>query len=790
MHRTLWIYICLTLAIVVHGVEIRVATYNIGANLRIPSNGGPVFFDYGLGAPGTVDYESVKSVLGRIDADVIALQEIHSVDLSNNDLGTLAASLGYPYIYDPGASNAFDTSLRVVFISRFPFLSTTAIASPTGARDMTRLIPAVRVDVPGTNRDPLLIGTHLKSGSASSDRFQRAVEMRRLTNYLVTNGIGSEDNFLVLGDFNLSSNNTNFTSLPGSGLPSTFDLGDDISLPINYYTDATAYFSQPSVNRIIPQQLDNSIATFPSSGSTLDLFLVSPIIATRPIRTEIYNSALDRSNSTGLEKAGSPLAAETSTDASDHLALFGDFELDAAPPYAFTATGQTITETFDGFTGNYDPYPWATTGGNWVGTDDGALALTGFRSYGSQADPSLGLIPTEEGGSATASFVNNTNEHLRALRIAFTAEQWRSAQPGTIDTLSAALVVDGIESPLPELAYTASNSFPAGALNGGLATPLSADLTGLNIKPGQNFEIRFAFTQGSGGAPLPTDVFINEFHYDNVGGDEGEFVEVVVSPGFPGNLSDVIIFLYNGNGGSLYDRPHPIDSFTLGSVTESGHRIYSKEIPGIQNGPSEALALVVNGSVTQFISYEGQVLATEGAAEGTTSTDIGFDQSSTDSVGLSSLGLTGSGGETADFSWTRFNGLPFSPGQANSGQTFTAPAQGQGVAIDNFAVTALKDSDGDGFLDVYESIFGTDPGDAASFFLLTVGPSESSSSVVELRFPTKVGRSYTIEWSEDLQDWEDFGTYPGTDEAVVEEFTALPGMPKRFFRVRVSLDTP
>ena len=777
----------LALASVLYSVEIRVASFNIGANLEV-SSGGAIFFDYGLGAPGTPDYESVKAILGRIDADVVTLQEIHSVDISNNDIADLATSLGYPYIYNPGSSNAFDTSLRVVFLSRFPFLSTAAIGSPPGGRDMTRLVPAVRVDVPGTSRDPLLIGAHLKSGTASSDRFQRAIEMQRLTNYLAANGLGTEDNFIVMGDFNLSSNDTSFTTLPSSGLPNSFDLGGDISLPITYFTDATAYFSLPDAIRIIPQQLNRSLVTFPSSGSTIDLFLVSPIIGSRPVRTEIYNSALDLSNEAGLVKAGSPLAAGTSMVASDHLALFGDFELDAAPPYEFTEPGKTITETFAGFPGTYDPYPWTTTGGIWLGTDDGIATAPGFRSYGSAGDPSLGFIATEAGGSATASFVNNTTTNLQTLRISLTAEQWRSSQPGTIDTLSAELIVNGTSSPLPALTYEASNSFPAGSLTGGLSTSLSADITDLDIPPGQPFELRFSFIQGAGGGPSPADVFINEFHYDNTSGDVGEFVEIVAGPGFAGNTTEVTLLLYNGNDGGTYGSAHSLDSFTEAPSTDSGHRIFSKSISGIQNGSPDGFALVVNGTVAQFISYEGEFVATEGAANGMTSTDIGFDQSSVDAAGQSSLGLTGTGGEAADFSWTRFSGQPFTVGQANSGQTFTSPAQAQGIAIDNLSVVFMFDSDGDGFPNADEIIFGTDPEDAASFFAATIMP--FSSSVVELSFPTTAGRTYTIEWSDDLVDWKDLTTYFGNGEAVLEEFTVRPELPERFFRIRVSLDAP
>jgi len=768
------------------GVEIRVATFNIGANIEF--GGGFVFFRDALGVPGSSDHESVKAVLDRMDADVVALQEVHSVDLSNGDVVDLATSLGYPYIYNPGGSNAFDPSLRVIFLSRFPFLSTDTIAPPVGSKDMTRLMPAVVVDVPGTNRDPLIIAAHLKSGSVPADRFQRAVEMRRLTNYLEAVGINSQDNFILMGDWNLVSSPTEFTNLPGSDLPATFDLGSDITFPINYFTDASAYFAEPAASLVQSRQLNGSTATFPSSGSTLDLFLVSPVISVRPSATEIYNSVLDVSNAEGLPKAGEPLDSEISAIASDHLAMFGDFELDAAVPYTFTNRGQIILEDFSGFTGKFDPYPWLTSGGGWLGQDDGSVSAPGFRSFGSEADPSLGFISGPDGGIATASFVNFTRYEIKDLDISFDAEQWRSALTGTIDRLSVEIIIDGQTRHLPELTFDSSNQLPSGALSPEVVTTLNARIRAIDISPGQAFELRFSYIKGAGGGPLPADVFINEFHYDNSGGDSGEFVEIVVGPGYAGSLSEVSLFLYNGNGGTTYSEHYSLDTFESTFATTSGHQIFSKEISGIQNGSPDGFALVAGGIVSQFISYEGAFLATNGAADGLFSTDIGVAQQPESSPGTSSLGLTGSGGNAADFAWTRFDGEPFTAGLANSGQFFTAPIQGQGFAIDNLSVTFLTDSDGDTFYDSDELILGTDPSDPNAYFEVTF--TQSSGSTIELSHPTTPGRTYIVQESVDLQDWTNLTTYAGDGDERIEVITVDPEMPKRFFRIKVAITQP
>jgi hypothetical protein len=267
--------------------------------------------------------------------------KIHSVDIagSPDDVDALAASLGYTYSYVSPATHTFDTNLRVIFLSRFPFLTSAAIQSPAGAKEITRLFPAVRVDIPGTTQDPLLISAHLKSGTTTSDRFRRAVEMRRLAGYLNTENLTENDNYVVMGDFNLSSNNAIFSSLLTS-LPSTYALGADMILPISYFIDPLSYFINPRIARLDPRQLNNSASTF-QSGSVLDLFLVSPAIAARSFSTEIYNSTLDISNDIGLPKAGIPLTADTSAMASDHYALFADFELDDTPTFALTISQPT-----------------------------------------------------------------------------------------------------------------------------------------------------------------------------------------------------------------------------------------------------------------------------------------------------------------------------------------------------------------------------------------------------------------------------------------------------------------
>jgi endonuclease/exonuclease/phosphatase family metal-dependent hydrolase len=790
-----WLFTFVSLA---KGVEIRVATFNIGAHLKFPV-GGAAYFDYGIGPPGQPDHDAVRAVLARIDADVVALEEIHSTDFSSGNLTTLATGLGYPYVSFAPMNNAFDPSLHVAILSRFPFLSQALISSPAGSRDMTRLIPVVKIDVPETSRDLVVIGAHLKVGTSVSDTFQRTVEMHRLTRYLNSSGLTTSDNFIILGDFNFNptANDRTFTAVPSNGLPSTFVLGTDMPLPIDYFSDPSTYFSTPAVTRIIPRQLDQSIVTRPSTtagsgGTSIDLLMVSPTIRSRPLHSEIYNSALDLSNDSGLTKGGLPLAGGTSATASDHLALFCDVELDPAVPYTFTSAGQIVSETFDQFSGTCDPYPWVTSGGAWKGIDSGTAAAAGFRSYGPATDPSIGFIPGTTGGSATASFLNQSSKTITALEISYTAEQWRSVSGGTPDSLSADLILNGVANPIPALTFTAANNLATGAIAGSTSTLKSTMVTGLSITQGDEFQLRFNFSPDRAVDTAPADIFVNEFHYDNVGTDQGEFIEVVAGPGFLGEFADIDVLLYDGSSGKV-DRTINLGSseFTR-STTPNGFDLFVIGSGIVIGNGLDGIAIVnrVTHQVIQFISYEGSFVATDGIASTTVppsvSTNIGVSQTGSEAVGSSALGLVGSGGVRTDFAWAKIPGQ-HSKGAVNMGQTLVnnVPAP-QGTAIDNLAVTFLtrQDTDGDGSPDADERVFGTDPLDSASRF--TVSITQPSAITVRLMFPTLTGRNYETESSLNLSHWDVLGTYVGTGSPAVVDFPIPSSDPARFYRIRVT----
>ncbi len=146
---------------------------------------------------------------------------------------------------------------------------------------------------------------------------------------------------------------------------------------------------------------------------------------------------------------------------------------------------------------------------------------------------------------------------------------------------------------------------------------------------------------------ISQDMWINEIHYDNYDGDEGEFIEVAVSSDVS-NLSSITVSLYNGNNSSTYNSV-TLSDFTVGS-TSDGFTFYYYDFPanGIQNGGSDGIALDNGGSLIQFLSYEGTLTASDGAASGTTSTDIGVSEPG--DIGHS-LQLQGIGTTYESFSW-------------------------------------------------------------------------------------------------------------------------------------------
>lgn len=227
-------------------------------------------------------------------------------------------------------------------------------------------------------------------------------------------------------------------------------------------------------------------------------------------------------------------------------------------------------------------------------------------------------------------------------------------------------------------------------------------------------------------------VWINEFHYDNDGTDTGEFFEIAGPAGT--SLSGWTVYGYNGNGGVIYDT-----EALSGTLPDQngGYGTLSFAMAGMQNGSPDGLALADgSGTVVQYISYEGQITATDGPASGSTSTDIGVSEPSDSPVGWS-LQLAGSGTTYADFTWQ--SPMAGTPGSLNTGQDFggstedtTPPAAPTGLAAtaNDGSVDLNWDNNSEPDLDGYVVYRATSSGGSYSAVSSLLGASSFTDASV------------------------------------------------------------
>ena len=122
-------------------------------------------------------------------------------------------------------------------------------------------------------------------------------------------------------------------------------------------------------------------------------------------------------------------------------------------------------------------------------------------------------------------------------------------------------------------------------------------------------------------------ICINEFHYDDDGRDENEFVEIRISgneASQPTNLESFTIALYNGEDGKEY-RMTTLDR--LSKACDDKYCYYVWET-SIQNGP-DGIA-IAGPSIKEFLSYEDSFTAKNSIVNGMISTDIGVFEDGTD----------------------------------------------------------------------------------------------------------------------------------------------------------------
>ena len=465
--------------------------------------------------------------------------------------------------------------------------------------------------------------------------------------------------------------------------------------------------------------------------------------------------------------------------------------------YSFLDPTTPIIEDFEGFEGNQSLAAWSDGGLAWIGSDDGSSGLIGARSY----QNALGILTPSEALFQT-TFHNDSEQSIPAIKIEFEAQHWRRFTNGSKDRLQMLLIKDGNQIAIPDLIFQPSTTGQNGKLFPLTTEFKSAYFRNLNLTSGDEFVLQIKIIPGSPSGSTSSDVFINEFHYDNTGNDVGEFIEVVVGPAFVGATPS--IQLYNGNNGRSYGSRISLDEFTPGPSNTPGlPTLYFKKISGIQNGAPDGLALAIDGVVREFLSYEGTFTAIDGIAAGMTSNPVGVAQGPSTPVGQQSISRTGSGKIAEDFEWQIQPGN-HTPGEINIGQSFGASPEPQGIGIDNLIITPLKDQDGDLIPDQEELENGTNPtladsdqdgqDDYFETFLTETNPLSASSTfqpgisvgqgIVQVTFPSLLKRFYEVETSVDLETWI---TAPGLTGTGKDMTFSLSAKNSKFFRISISL---
>ena len=208
--------------------------------------------------------------------------------------------------------------------------------------------------------------------------------------------------------------------------------------------------------------------------------------------------------------------------------------------------------------------------------------------------------------------------------------------------------------------------------------------------------------------PALPPVRFTELHYDNIGTDEGEAIEVEGPAGQ--SLAGWSVVLYNGTGGASYNTTALSGTIT-GTCNGRGVVVVNYPVNGIQNGSPDGMALVDNnGVVIEFLSYEGTFTAADGPAAGLLSKDIGV----VEGTGLPGLTLqrdatTGAWAAPAPGSFGTCNGFTPTPSTAT-------------IVINELMADPLRAAGGASWGEWFEVYnYGAAPVDLQGFTLVSAG---------------------------------------------------------------------
>lgn len=698
-------------------------------------------------------------------------------NLLGNDFTYSAIPTGLPQSYQLGSDVTFDVQY---YANPTDYFTGLGIVNPGYfQQDGTTTDTFMGSD---TILDYLLVSNSIASRAPSTEIYNSTLESsfaglsKSGTPLASTTSFQASDHYPVYGDFELDD------GLP-LGLAISPTILDEGASPATVTITLPAPAPAGTILTLLSN--DPGEALLPENTLTVPTGATSVTTTLLPLFDRITDS---------------PQSVEIQVNGPGYQGTLANVTIRDADPqiYLLEQFNTAVFENFENFPGTQSLAAWEDGGIPWIGNDDGSSNVTGGRSY----QGALGFL-TDEALTFQTTLRNDSGQIIPALEVSYLAGHWRRITGGSADRIEVSVIQNGIATRVSDLDFTPSTTGAEGSLSPPEFSQKSTYLRAIDIAPGEDIQLLFRAIPGPASSTSSDDVFINEIHYNNSGADVDEFIEVLAGADFATNLSEVTIHLYNGSNGLSYAPPQSLATFVEAPPTGPGEpRLFSKLIPGIQNGSPDGIALAIGGNVREFISYGGAFTAVDGIAAGLVSTPIGVAQNGSSAVGENSIARTGEGGRAEDFTWSIQPG-PHTPGVINVGQTIGTSSQPQGISIDNLSVTPLLDSDGDGLPDLEEAALGTNPNLADSdldgqsdFFeaiLTGTDPLASSSffkahlllrpTVAEVSFPSLIGRTYRVETSTDLVTWITSSEQAGTGSDLVFEIDRSDTL---FFRVGIT----
>jgi len=307
------------------GTTLRVASYNVQA----------------VGAAESEGWNALGEVLRRIDADVVCIEELE--DGETGALRDLTMALGYGEPVQADASPGIGGELRNACLGRVPLArieSFTArdLSSDQFANDVGRDFLAVRAEA-SAGCHVSMIAVHAKSGLEPLDLFRRQVEHVRLVQAIEqVRAEHPDDPLVVMGDFNENIDDPGLGMVfdaPPAGLPGSYELGNDIELPLAYSPFATIQSANLAMVAATHEDsdADGTWSAFDGQGVRLDyLWVPASPDAIALDAVVVFNTCLDDGidappSGAWLPLAGEPVPCWVGPAASDHLPIVADLRV-------------------------------------------------------------------------------------------------------------------------------------------------------------------------------------------------------------------------------------------------------------------------------------------------------------------------------------------------------------------------------------------------------------------------------------------------------------------------------